>query len=58
LVAHERGITQARMEIAWRKCMLDLFDVVCPKKRFISERQSEAHSCGSSRFSNGDNGDN
>ena len=37
MVAHERGIAQARMEIAWRKCMLDLFDVVCPNKRFISE---------------------
>jgi hypothetical protein len=37
LVAHERGIAQARIEIALRKCMLDLFDVVCSKTIFISE---------------------
>jgi hypothetical protein len=34
LVAHERGIAQARMEMALRKCMLDLF---AERKKIISE---------------------
>jgi hypothetical protein len=52
-VAHERGIAQARMEIALRKCMLDLF--AQRKKSF--RRQMEARSCGSSRFDDNDDDD-
>jgi hypothetical protein len=48
-VAHERGITQARMETALRKCMLDLFI-----QRNLFQRKMEAWSCGSSRFDDDD----
>jgi hypothetical protein len=52
-VAHERGITQARMETALRKCMLDLF----VQRKYLFLRKMEACSCGSSRFDDDDDDD-
>jgi hypothetical protein len=52
-VAYERGIAQARMEIALRKCMLDLF----VQRKYLFQKKMEACSCGPSRFDYDDDDD-